>query len=85
MAKLIGKIGAKVVDIGTSKQHREYFIETAPNQRRKIVVEGEHPRDQPTLAKLLGKRCEVDGENYQGRFIIVSIQELPEALVPRKK
>lgn len=85
MAKLIGKIAAKVVDIGTSKQHREYFIEIAPNQRRKIAVEGEHPRDQPTLARLLGKRCEADGEDYQGRFMAASIKELPQAIVPRKK
>ncbi|MEK7131574.1 MAG: hypothetical protein AAB797_02465 [Patescibacteria group bacterium] len=88
MEKLTGRIIRKLAKGADGKKEQpQYFIETGPGQFRRIVVEGEHPYEPPTLHALIGKRCQAEGENYQGKLIVSkeNIRSLSETLKLRKK
>ncbi len=53
-----------------------YFIVMNSGQRQRIVLEGEHPFDQPTLKNLVGKNCEASGDRLYGKFLAKSIKKI---------
>jgi hypothetical protein len=82
MEKLVGKIICERVNVGSKSETDGYFIIMSDGQRKRIVVEGEHPYLQPTLKGLVGKRCEVSGDEFQRKLIVQkeNLKPLNEAL-----
>ncbi len=75
MEKLIGRIVGQHVYVtgkdGKREKRFHYFVETEPGKWKEIVVEGEPPYQQSvTLHPLIDKRCQVEGDKFQTRFIV---------------
>lgn len=76
MRKLKGMIVCERVNVGSKSETDGYFIVMDNGQRKRIVVEGEHPYDQPTLKGLVGKYCEASGDDFWGKFLTQNIKSV---------
>jgi hypothetical protein len=72
-----GTIITRRFAVGSKSEKDGYILATDDGKDLWIELRGDNPFEQPTLRKLVGRRCQADGTFYNGKFLAKTIVPLP--------